>query len=162
MTNWYNTLEVSESASPEMIKAAYLLLIRRYHPDNQETGNTEKAKQITQAYNVLRDPKLKLAFEAELQNQRRHSNRPQYPRGFRPDFDPRFHVNNADAAYPMAYAQVDLGEVARDVLFDAVFEIGSGFLNSVLCNMSPFARKAFLEAMECRRQSQQQGGQKAG
>ena len=161
MTNWYSILEVSETASPEMIKAAYRLLITRYHPDNQQTGNLEHSQQITQAYNVLRDEGRKKLFDAELANERRHTARPQYPRGFQPGFDPRFHVDNPDA-YPVAYGDVDLGEVARDVLFDASIEIGNAFLNSVLCNVSPFARKAFLDALDRRRNSPKQGGKKAG
>jgi len=161
MKNYYAVLEVSESASAEMIKAAYRLLITRYHPDNQQTGNAELAKQITEAYNVLRDEKRKKVFDAELADERRRSQRPQYPRGFQTGgfqgFDVR--VENAEA-YPVAYG--DLGEVARDVLYDASIEIGNAFLNSLLQSVSPFARKAFLEALERRRNSQQQGGQKAG
>lgn len=157
MKNYYAVLEVSESASPEMIKAAYRVLISRYHPDNQRTGNVELAKQITEAYNVLRDEKRKQVFDADLADERRRNARPQYPRGFQPGFDPRF-VENPDA-YPVAYG--DLGEVARDVLLDASFEIGNAFLNTLLQSVSPFARKAFLEALERRRANPQQG-KKAG
>lgn len=119
MKNYYAVLEVSESASPDMVKAAYRVLITRYHPDNQETGNAELAKDITAAYRVLSDPQRKQAHDAELADERRRNARPQYPRGFQPGFDPRFvRVDNPDA-YPMAYG--DLGEVARDVLIDASY-----------------------------------------
>lgn len=148
MKNYYAVLEVSESASPEMIKAAYVLLIRRYHPDNQETGNVELAKGITEAYNALRDPRRKQVFDADLADERRRSQRPQYPRGTGPMPDP-FFMNVDPNAYPLAYG--DLGEVARDVLMDASFEIGNAALNIFLQSVSPFARKAFLEALERRR-----------
>lgn len=158
MKNYYAILEVSESASPEMIKAAYVLLIRRYHPDNQETGDSERAKEITAAYNVLRDPQRKQAHDADLADDRRRHTRPQYPRGSGPMPDPFFiHVDNPNA-YPVAYG--DLGEVARDVLIDASFEIGNAFINTLLANVSPFARKAFLDALDRRRNPQQ--GKKAG
>lgn len=52
--NHYETLEVSKEASEVDIKKAYRKLAHIYHPD-KSTGNTDKFKQISEAYQVLSD-----------------------------------------------------------------------------------------------------------
>ena len=54
--NYYEILEISKSATLEVIKAAYKAQISKYHPDNLETGDLKKAQQINEAYEVLSDP----------------------------------------------------------------------------------------------------------
>ena len=49
-STWYEILEVSENASPEVIEKAYKVLVKKYHPDLQ-TGDSKaeaekKMKQI--------------------------------------------------------------------------------------------------------------------
>ena len=53
--DYYQTLSIAADAEPIVIKAAYIALIKYYHPD-AETGNEQKAKDINEAYGVLRDP----------------------------------------------------------------------------------------------------------
>ena len=56
--NPYKVLGVSETATPEEIRAAYLSLVKKYHPDKY-TDNPlkelagEKLKEINQAYEML-------------------------------------------------------------------------------------------------------------
>lgn len=50
--NYYDILGVSKSASAEDIKRAYRKLAHQHHPDKGE-GNTEKFKEINEAYQVL-------------------------------------------------------------------------------------------------------------
>lgn len=56
--NPYRVLGVSENASPEEIRKAYLVLVKKYHPDRYAEGPlkdqaNEKLKEINQAYEIL-------------------------------------------------------------------------------------------------------------
>jgi curved DNA-binding protein len=55
--DYYDALGVSRDASEEEIRRAYRQLARKYHPDvNKEPGAEDRFKQISEAYEVLRDP----------------------------------------------------------------------------------------------------------
>jgi curved DNA-binding protein len=55
--DYYEALEVPRDASQDEIRQAYRRLARRNHPDvNKEPGAEDRFKQISEAYQVLRDP----------------------------------------------------------------------------------------------------------
>lgn len=57
MTDPYRILGVSRDATPEQIKSAYRKLAKEYHPDrNREPGSEDRFKEVTAAYEMLRDP----------------------------------------------------------------------------------------------------------
>lgn len=69
--NYYEILEVSPNASPEVLKAAYKSLMQRYHPD-RNPGNAEAAKHsvlVVQAYELLSDPSKRASYDIELKLQ---------------------------------------------------------------------------------------------
>lgn len=66
--NYYELLEVSPNASPEVLKAAYKSLMQRYHPD-RNPGNAEAAERsvlVAQAYEMLSDSGKRAAYDREL------------------------------------------------------------------------------------------------
>ena len=42
----YQVLGIKKGASKDEIKSAYRKLAKTYHPDNHETGNAEKFKEV--------------------------------------------------------------------------------------------------------------------
>jgi curved DNA-binding protein len=62
----YETLEVSESATPAEIKKAYRSLAKKYHPDmNKDPKAEEKFKEINAAYEVLGDEQKKAQYDMQ-------------------------------------------------------------------------------------------------
>lgn len=62
--DYYHILNVPRDASQEDIKHAYRKLARKYHPDVSQEQNAEKHfKEIGEAYEVLKDPKKRLAYD---------------------------------------------------------------------------------------------------
>lgn len=47
---WHEVLQVSPSASPEIIRAAYRKLAGMYHPDNPTTGDHDMFLEVQKAY----------------------------------------------------------------------------------------------------------------
>ncbi len=65
MADFYGVLEVERTASDEEIKKAYRRLAMKFHPDRNNGAKEaeERFKEITEAYDVLRDPQKRAAFD---------------------------------------------------------------------------------------------------
>ena len=70
LINYYEDLQVSANADLETIERVYRLLAKRYHPDNNGSGNTEKFTRITEAYKVLTDPEKRAGFDVKYEKER--------------------------------------------------------------------------------------------
>jgi molecular chaperone DnaJ len=65
MADYYKTLGVARDASDDDIKTAYRKLALKYHPDRNggSSDSEERFKEITEAYDVLRDPPKRAAYD---------------------------------------------------------------------------------------------------
>lgn len=63
--DYYEDLGVSKTASQDEISSAFRKLAARYHPDRNpgDKAAEEKFKKVAEAYNVLRDPKTRAAYD---------------------------------------------------------------------------------------------------
>lgn len=69
--DYYKRLGVSRDAKPDEIKRAYRKLARRYHPDvSKEPDAEEQFKAVQEAYEVLKDPEKRQAYDQLGQNWR--------------------------------------------------------------------------------------------
>lgn len=62
--DYYGVLELERSASQDDVKRAFRKLARKYHPDvNKGMEAEEKFKAVSEAYEVLKDPEKRAAYD---------------------------------------------------------------------------------------------------
>ena len=62
--DYYEVLQVNPTAEPDTIHRVYRLLAQRFHPDNRETGNASRFREISEAYHVLSNPETRAQYDA--------------------------------------------------------------------------------------------------
>lgn len=72
--DFYEILNCDLRASTEEIKKSYQRLILKHHPDKQEQ-NAEIFIRLNEAWNVLRDPDKRRAYDAEILQKKFNENR---------------------------------------------------------------------------------------
>jgi len=62
--DYYKILGVSKKATPDQLKKNYRKMARKYHPDVSKRSDAEqKFKEIAEAYEVLKDPEKRKAYD---------------------------------------------------------------------------------------------------
>jgi len=62
--DYYEVLQVSQNAEPETIHRVYRIMAARFHPDNPETGDSERFLLLNDAYETLSDLEKRAAYDA--------------------------------------------------------------------------------------------------
>jgi curved DNA-binding protein len=64
--DYYELMQISPNAELATIQRVYRMLAARYHPDNPETGDTNKFVLLQKAYEVLGDPEVRAEYDKQL------------------------------------------------------------------------------------------------
>ena len=59
----YEILEISPNASQETVERMFRYFAQRYHPDRQSTGDVDRFRQIVKAYDTLKEPESRAAYD---------------------------------------------------------------------------------------------------
>ncbi len=103
--DYYEVLGVTKTANDEEIKRAFRRLAKTYHPDNKQTGDEAKFKEVGEAYAILSDPQKRRQYD---------------------QFGHQAFTNNGGANYSGFNAEdIDLGDIFAE-MFGSNF---SGFNN---------------------------------
>lgn len=110
--DYYKTLGVARDASADDIRKAFRKLARKYHPDVNAGDDAEaKFKDVNEAYEVLKDPERRAAFD-QLGKEPQGGGRYQPP----PDWDGGYQFSGGDFA----------GDEAFSDFFETLFRRGAG------------------------------------
>jgi len=83
--NFYELLQVSPRAQPEVILAAYRVLARSYHPDISTDPNAARLmRALNVAYDVLSDPERRAQYDAQWNRSTRARVRARQPSSNQP------------------------------------------------------------------------------
>lgn len=151
--NFYELLGVSQSAQPEVIEAAWRTLARKYHPDNQQTGDRETFQQLKTAATVLRDPSKRRAYDIELMTSTAGPRRGRTPAS-----------SEGRSAYHPAYVDPYTGQdmtvfdpsefqrQAEELIGQTAMNLGSSVINQML-GQNPILRTMVKNALKTKRRA---------
>ena len=69
--DYYEVLQVSPNADLDTIHRVYRLLAQRFHPDNRESGNDGRFRELTDAYDVLGNAERRARYDVTYHQQRK-------------------------------------------------------------------------------------------
>jgi curved DNA-binding protein CbpA len=69
--DYYEVLQVNPSADLDTIHRVYRLLAQRFHPDNRESGNEARFRELSDAYQTLGDPERRARYDVTYNQTRK-------------------------------------------------------------------------------------------
>jgi curved DNA-binding protein len=104
--DYYAILGVKREASADEIKKAYRKLAQKFHPDvTKDPKGEEKFKEIAEAYQTLKDPEKRKAYDELGSHAPGENFRPP------PDWERHFRERPGDGAASFAFDDLDLGDL---------------------------------------------------
>ncbi|HUL93188.1 MAG TPA: DnaJ C-terminal domain-containing protein [Burkholderiales bacterium] len=110
--DYYAVMGLERDASPEQIKSAYRKLARKYHPDvSKEANAEERFKEIGEAYETLKDPQKRAAYDRLGSHRPGEEFRP--PPGWETQFgEGQFHFGDGQ----FSFDDLDLGDLFSGIM----------------------------------------------
>jgi curved DNA-binding protein CbpA len=68
--DYYEALQLSPNATADTVDRVYRMLAKRFHPDNQDTGNAERFAEVHRAYEALSNPTTRAAYDVKYDENR--------------------------------------------------------------------------------------------
>jgi len=68
--DYYECLQISPNADSETVERVFRLMAKRYHPDNEVSGDTEKFQLVVRANRVLSNPESRAAYDARYEQEK--------------------------------------------------------------------------------------------
>jgi curved DNA-binding protein len=98
--DYYGTLGIEPTATPEQVKRSFRKLARKFHPDVSKEPDAERRfKDVAEAYKALKDPERRAAYDAAAQRHRRGE---RFDSALGPDNGFEFRGNGADGGRSQA------------------------------------------------------------
>lgn len=66
--DYYELLQLSPNADTETVERVFRHLAKKLHPDNRESADPEKFRQIVDAHGVLSEPKARAGYDVKYQD----------------------------------------------------------------------------------------------
>jgi curved DNA-binding protein len=88
LPDYYEDLQISPNADSETIERVFRMLAKRYHPDNNATGNADAFNRISLAYKALADAEKRASYDARwvaLKAEKRKASKTSSARSFEND-----------------------------------------------------------------------------
>ena len=122
--NYYELLEVTNSATTAELKKAYFQLAKKYHPDVAGEEGESMFKQISEAYDVLKDPSTRQRYDESLKYGIAYGQSP-HQGGY----------GGQQAEYDMADAMKSFNSVFTDLFTGEILEAFKEDWNEMLVQM---------------------------
>ncbi|MEO5904501.1 MAG: J domain-containing protein [Gemmatimonadaceae bacterium] len=70
LPDYYEVLQISPNADSETVERVFRHLANRYHPDNRESGDSDRFTGLVDAHNILSDPEKRAKYDVSYDSLR--------------------------------------------------------------------------------------------